>query len=675
MAEVEGGYTTALITPDQPKIRNDYEKEINDYIQTFRYFQRMLTDKHNQWVLWWRRYLGDISGVLARMSPEEKQWRAAVTVPWDYSGIQTIVAHMTDLIRAVTPPVQAQGVGGEDTKAGPIENLFDYTCRQNYFDTKFAESMTTDACVQGVSFAKLVWKSKCRTYTFTPSPRDILRFDASIREAENVLGIRIPTDDALSFNIKRLQINAILKDKGLQIPPVPAMGPKEVYSFRGPSLKRISGFDFYYEPTVKEMQDQGIVIHRMFKPDRWLKDQVKNGIFDEKAVEKAIGRPTSNFISPDEQSVLEMQQLGTAGTDAGNNPAMSDISEIYEVFAPDLDPPYAVIVNESPVPVNKNIGEYQYEHGMIPFGAVVNVDSPFDCTGISEYQRTKTLYDEADQIRSARLDAVQMTVMPALKKKKGWGLTTGHRNPRPGRVYEVDDMADMQPLYAMDKQVLTAANELAYLEQEADAANGTYSSLRGAPGQVGRISATEQGGRQKSVLTRIALRLSKFESGLNPLLPQVLSLWNQFSDEDTLRNIGGGENPLAELSKDKLIEALEQDYRFAFSGQNLDPGMQVQQIGQVIQMFAPLGVFQPGGGPPGIMELFSQVLQALRFKNIPKILSTVVPTAAPMPPQPTEGEQANSDQQVQDQAEGEAGQEADGMAQAQAMMPQQGVVQ
>lgn len=662
-------YTTALKPRKINRDPDHYRPQCQMYVDAWRYFYRALTDKQNQWIQWWKRYHGDNSHITSLWSKEEKEWRAAITVPWDYSGIQTIVAHMLDLIRSVTPPVQAQGTGGEDQNAAAMEQLFDYTLRMNAFEG-VAQDLITQACVQGVSYAKLTYVEDCHVYNFKPTQRDILVWEKAIQDASNALKSPAPIADAIALNLWTIQAKQMLPD--LQIPPIPVAGPKNVYTFRGPKLSVVGGFDLFYDPIVRSFQDQDIMINLLYQSRADLlklcekQPDGKPAKLSREAIEKCGGATNSTKVSQEMRQVLDSLKLSQVSGES--NPFNQEIDVVMEVFAPHMDPPYAILLNEQAIPINLNIGEYPYEHGQQPFFSVNNVPSQFDATGMSEYQRTSSLYEEADRVRSCLSDYVAMTTYPALKKRGISGLTSGLKSPRPGRVYTVQDMTDLQPLYTADKQIMAAMTHLPFVEQEADGANGTYSSVRGAPATVGRVSATEQQGRQRATMTRIALRLGNFERGLNPCLVQMLALWAQYGTQDALANIGGGKNPLIEVRRDMLYEGIQQDYSFIFSSQSLDPAMDLQQTGQVMELFQ--GVLTP----EGVRELAAQVLNRLRYKNIDKILAPAQMALPAAPPQPTEEDMAQADQEGQEDS-ASLDQAAEEDAQSQAEAPPEETIQ
>src|SRR6185503_908758 len=106
--------------PDRPAA--DYGQKVQDLVYRYIYYRDLLMPRRAEEVRFWRRYYADASLVDTR-TEDEKTWRSLIMLPYGYSGIQSLVTQLRDLLLAPSPVLQTTRRGAEDARAAANERL------------------------------------------------------------------------------------------------------------------------------------------------------------------------------------------------------------------------------------------------------------------------------------------------------------------------------------------------------------------------------------------------------------------------------------------------------------------------------------------------------------------------------------------------------------------------
>ena len=546
------------------------------------FYREQLAPKFRQMVRWWKLYLADKEDKRG----EHEKWRANVFVPYPYSGVETMVASVTDIINASDPVVQAEGVGQEDERrARSIERVIDYTLRRNSW-TKTQDLLYRAMGVQGTTIPKLIWMNRSRQTFVHPTQDEIARFNAAVQQAQQA-GLGSPPEDPgmfeewrqwVNLQVATIQPGPLAAPVQLVIPPAPIPGPREIIEYRGPWIDRTQIYDLRFDPQIENMQEQDLVIHRMVKTRQWVLDRASADPccqFDARQVGDALQRTAEGRFTDFERDVAEM--LGI--TNSESDPAYDDAVELWECWRPNAPDGarYCVILNRKTI-INKDPTQLPYWHGQIPFIPIRNVSVPGHLLGISEIQEPEKLYYEMNALRNLRLDAVTLAVLPMFLKMREVGIADFQRHMKPGGIIEAGRADALQQLTKFGSDIGNAFRELDTIKADIDETNATPSHLRGSPSTVGRVSATEAERRFSQSLTRQKQRVLRIEDELQPMVRQMLFLWYQFGDPVVRVAAGDGQDSIAEVERDRFFEALELDFRFRGASKALNKDLLSQQL-------------------------------------------------------------------------------------------------
>jgi len=107
---------------------------------------------------------------------------------------------------------------------------------------------------------------------------------------------------------------------------------------------------------------------------------------------------------------------------------------------------------------------------------------------------------------------------------------------------------------------------------------GVYASTKGAPATIGRVTGTEFQGRENRAQIRFKLESIFLEEDLYPVNRQMLGLFAQFGTDPLRLAVGGSPDPIVDISRNELMEAMEQQWRFRGPNKAINRDMQVQQL-------------------------------------------------------------------------------------------------
>lgn len=550
---------------------------VRDVDELMRWHQGQLEPAWNDMIRWWQLYLAKQRD---QRDPVTEKWRANVFVPYPYSGVETKVAVLTDIINSASPLIQAEGVDDQDMQhQDSIERLLDYTLTRNNFRSKL-DLWLRECAIQGVMAFKTLFLSKTSQFQSAPTASELTEFQAKLGQAFQLLGPNrggfvSPAEDPEGFEAWRQTFNASSYGTSVKVPSAPGSGSKEVIRFRGPWFERISMFDVFLDPNIYDVQEQDQIVHRTIKPQAWLEQRAKAGLYDPAAVE--LGLKAGGGDLKVSQFDQDIQQMLNIQRESERNPRYNKACEILEVFRPHDDVKYMVVLNRKAI-INKNPRQMPFVDQQVPITLLRNSPVPGRAFGISELQEPESLYYEMQSLRNLRLDALTLATLPIFTKLRELGLPELKRLLRPGVIIDVVNQQAIQQLVKVQIPP-ESFREMFEIKQDIDETNATPAQVRGNPSTVGRVSATESERRFSQALVRIKQAVARLEDELQPaVVLQSLARWYQFGSEKERVDITGGEDPFIEVTRNDLISALSRNYRFRGATRSLNRDMQAQQL-------------------------------------------------------------------------------------------------
>ena len=251
--------------------------------------------------------------------------------------------------------------------------------------------------------------------------------------------------------------------------------------------------------------------------------------------------------------------------------------------------------------------ENYYDKKFKPFVATPNLFRDNEFYGISELSAVRALIKEANTIRNARLDNINLAVNPMWLADRNCGINTKSLFSRPGGIVWANDINGIKPLQLQDPS-LGSMNELNGIQQDIQTATANLNS-NGAVAQMSRSlgrSATGAQMIQQMSGSRIGLKARMISKTLFKNLSKLMMIINQqyFTDEQWVRlSDPNVENPFATLDPDCF--AYDFDFVIKTDYESGDANAQMQKIQQVAQILQVAEQTQPG------VTNFQVVLEAM----------------------------------------------------------------
>ena len=251
--------------------------------------------------------------------------------------------------------------------------------------------------------------------------------------------------------------------------------------------------------------------------------------------------------------------------------------------------------------------ENYYDRKFKPFVATPNLVRDNEFYGISELSSVRGLIKEANTIRNARLDNINLAVNPMWLVDKNGGINTKSLFSRPGGIVYANDINAIKPLQLQDPS-LGSLRELTDIQadiQNATSALGGNSAVAQMSRSLGR-SAAGANMIQNISNNRLGLKARLLSKSLFKNLAKLMMLENQqyITDEQWVRiSDPNVPNPFAALDPG----AFAYDWDFKVNTEYETGGPE----GEMQKMQAVAGILQVAENTqPGITK-FDILLEAL----------------------------------------------------------------
>jgi hypothetical protein len=604
--EREATYEQSVATDQQGEspvmgMRRKAAKEVEEY---FDYYKGALTDNFKRITDHWKLYMRSAKD----KRKKHEKWRALVAVPYPYSGTETTVAALQELIHSQSPAIMPESIGmGDEPTAQKMERYWDYIQRRMRL-TQETDLFFREMVVQGYAIRKNVWVRKERQIMVLESEDQAREFDERMQEAIEVTGQQppepemfgTPADFQRAFEEYRFHV---IKEAKIPLPPIPAPGPTKVLHYAGPGMKRTSVYNFFFDP-LSQITEQP-TIERSIVPMEWVMDRAgkeDNRAFDGEAVQAAMMEAGEERRLDEWQS--ELADIYGVNSGESESPRYRKAVELLEFYNPaDKKMPYRMIMNRKMM-INKT-PHIPFQHGDHPYTILTNIELPWTSVGMSDLYQPGPLYKEMNTLRGLRLDAVALSVLPVFAKMKEAGLTELARRFSPGLILDTARGPGSIGQVTSVEVPSEAFKEIYEIKDDIDTTNATQPMVRGQTGPT-NITATHAERAVQSAATRTTQRVLRIEGELSRFVDQSLSLMHQFMSEDDKIRVGGKDkiDPFLTFQKKDFLHALHMEYAFRSARTTVNKELVVQQMKDLLATYTDLQI--PGFKP----EVLAKRIQA-----------------------------------------------------------------
>lgn len=379
--------------------------------------------------------------------------------------------------------------------------------------------------------------------------------------------------------------------------------------FDGPDLEIVPIYDFFPDWSVKKPGDvmsmRGCV-HRTFKTVASLKQSklYKNIKELEASVSTkgmdAWGRPY--YLPTDEKDEFEKFQ----GVD---EPGIKDegrveVWEYWGLWDPKGDgsfEEYIIAIANGDVLIREEVNFYDYKFK--PFVACPNYLRENEFYGIPELTAVRSLIKEANTIRNARLDNINLSVNPMWIADRAAGINAKQLFARPNGIVWANDINGIKPLPPLDPSI-GSREEMAFIQNDIQNATALVNAAPVASTlgkQFGR-SATGVNFIQSFSSSRLGLKARLLSDLFFKRVAWIMLMTNrQFITEDKWVRVSdpNSPNPFVQLPSDAFFRSY--DFMVETAMENGGPEGQFQKMQSVSQILQAIESSQPGTVKPDVL--------------------------------------------------------------------------
>ena len=404
--------------------------------------------------------------------------------------------------------------------------------------------------------------------------------------------------------------------------------PKIEVLYDGPDLELIPIYDFFPDWTVKKPGDVASMracVHRTFKTVAALRnnplyknvDEIEYSVATKGA--DAWTRPYYSDAYKDEFDKLNDNEEGI------KEEGPVEVWEYWGLFDPKGDgkfEEYIIVVANGDVVLRCEQNFYDYKFK--PFVACPNYIRESEFYGIPELMAVRSLIKEANTLRNARLDNINLSVNPMWIADRAAGINTKSLFSRPNGVIWTNDVNAIRPLPPLDPSI-GSREEMAFIQNDIQNATAMVNAAPVASNlgkQFGR-SATGVNFIQSFASSRISLKARMLAEMYFKQVAKLMLLTNrQFVTEEKWVRVldPNTPNPFVQLPPDAFFRAF--DFHVETTLENGGPEGQFQKIQTVSQILQAVENSQPGTiKSEVVLEALLRPLlgrQVKRFVNTPE---------------------------------------------------------
>lgn len=558
-------------------LHDAFVQEVQEYEETYR---EQLTPYFQDGVRYQQMYFALKED--ERLPHEE--WRSSISSNAPFSSVETAVSAESSILNSIDPPVQAEGVSGEDEiSARGIERLIDFRLRRMRWRLK-QDAIIRDTAIQGMCWPKLTWKRDASYTRVEITPEQYDHWLHQISQAV-MAGAPPPPGDEIEFEAWRQMV----EQAGM--PPVPAIpqgGVREIIHFNGSWVDLVPNSAMRWDPGIGETDDQECIIQRIVKPRDWILDRAgpeAHKPYDiQQVMEGLMFSAEQNRFTAWEEEVAAM--LGIEITPY-SHPRSNDWCELWEVWRRGHQYPFAQILNRQAV-INKMPDEHPLDHGLYPFFPMRDTPMPGGnmMLGLSMFMPNEGHYEEYDKLMNLRLDALTLAVLPILGRMAGVHMKDADKFWTPGMILDMAHPEGLKQVTMFPAGLAEALRQIAEIRVNIDDAQSTTQAVRGSA-SGGRVTATEVERRLTQSLDRMKQRVIRHEEELTPMVRMMLMLEYQYGDPEVAVTVSGreiGRNAVMHIQRDRFLSMMEADWKFVGATKATSREMTAQQLRELYQV-------------------------------------------------------------------------------------------
>lgn len=522
-------------------------------------------------------------------SPSNKSLihRANLRLPFGFTIIETQTPQIIDIFFRGGSVVQFKGQGAEDAVfESTITDFHIHQFEEMGFASKtatFIKAMLLD----GTAFAKVPYRYK---------EIDTLRRVNQIDPATGAtISMKVPTTEV---------------------------------TFDGPDLELIPIYDFFPDWSIKKPGDISSMrgcVHRTYKTLASLKTNKNYKNLEELETSVSVkgsdawARPYYSDAYKDEFEKLNDNDYGK------KNEGDVEIWEYWGLFDQNQDgefEEYIIVIANGDVVLRCEQNFYDYKFK--PFVACPNYIRESEFYGIPELMAVRSLIKEANTLRNARLDNINLSVNPMWIADRASGINTKSLFARPNGVIWTNDINGIKPLPPMDPSV-GSREEMAFIQNDIQNATAMVNAAPVATNlgkQFGR-SATGVNFIQSFASSRISLKARMLSELYFKQVAKIMLLTNrQFVTQNQWVRVldPNTPNPFVQLEPDAFFRSF--DFLVETALESGGPEGQFQKIQTAAQILQAVENSQPGTMKSDvILEALLRPLlgrQVKRFVNTPE---------------------------------------------------------
>lgn len=502
--------------------------------------------------------------------------RSNLFIPYSYSIVETVMPRIIETMFAVRPyigliPLRAD----QENKAQTIEKLIDYQLTQRIRIKHIAAMWVKDALIYGTGILKVGWKVEQRTSVVAEPLADFGEEIGELWGSDLVEGL---TDE-----VEQL-----------------------VTVYDDPVVDNVDLFDFYVDPSARNIDEAAYCIHREYiNIDDIKENSGEDRIYDAAEVNKLIQELKGDKVNDleaygEQHDTGVFDRLSSVGYEGA--PMTSDKIEVLEYWTNDR---VIVVAGQRAVIRNE---KNPYRLGKKPFVRIVDVPITGEFYGIGEIEPIADLQDELNTKRNQRVDNVSMIINRMWKVLRGANLDFNQLRSRSGGVVEVDDMADIEPI-EFPHITGDAYHEDEQIRSDIDMTAGVHDYTRGGSPDR-RETATTASILSEAANERFKLKVTLMEDlGLRRLGEWLVALNQQFIDEERVISINGAKGlEVFEVAPNRLLG----DYDIIAIGSAVEPVANPDS-----RLNTLLNLYQQLAGNPYIKEpeLIRAIIDAANIKD------------------------------------------------------------
>ncbi len=397
-------------------------------------------------------------------------------------------------------------------------------------------------------------------------------------------------------------------------------------AFDGPDLEIIPIYDFFPDWSVKKPGDISAMrgcVHRTFKTYAALKQSGRYKNLKELEMSmsskgcEAWNSPyyTDDNFKDDFESMQGNDEPGI------KNEGRVEVWEYWGLWDPKGDgefQEYIITIANGDVLIREEENFYDYKFK--PFVACPNYARENEFYGIPELTAVRSLIKEANTIRNARLDNINLSVNPMWIADRAAGINAKSLFARPNGIIWANDINGIKPLPPQDPSI-GSREEMAFIQNDIQNATALVNAAPVASmlgKQFGR-SATGVNFIQSFSSSRLGLKARLLSDLYFKRTAWIMLMTNrQFVTEEKWVRVSdpNSPNPFEKLPADAFYRSY--DFTVETMMENGGPEGQFQKMQSVSQILQAVEASQPGTIKPDI--LLESLLRPLLGRQVKRFV-------------------------------------------------------